>query len=256
MTTGNRKFHDFCWINLMTPDLERAAAFYQRIFGWTYAEGVPGGHVILVDGLAAGALMDLAKCPPGIPPCIGVMIKVESADAAVGRVNALGGRAEPAFDVMGNGRMATCKDPNGGVFNVWQPLSKDGTACDSRAHGAPTWFETLTTDADRAVKFYTELFGWKSRAEQPAPGMTYTVLSLGEVEVAGAMRFMPDKMGNIPPHWATYFAVKNADETVRLAKELGAELCVGPHDIPKVGPFALMKSPQGVPFHVLQWAQR
>lgn len=255
MAKGKRRFHDFNWINVMTTEADRAASFFTSVLGWTYADEAPCVKVILVDGLPAGGLIDLAVCPPGLTTSIGVMIKVESAEAAVARVNALGGEAEPVFD-MPDGRMSACKDPCGGVFHVWQPLTKDGAECDSHAHGAPTWFETLTTDVDRAVRFYTELFGWQAAVEEPAPGMTYTVFKHGDVPIAGAMRFAPDKMGGIPPHWATYFAVDSADEAVRLAKQHGATICLGPQDIPKVGRFALMKSPQGVPFHVLQYTSR
>ncbi len=254
MAKGKRRVHDFCWINVMTPELDDAASFFQQVLGWDYGEGIPGGHVIQVEGLAAGALMDLAQCPPGIPPVIGVMIKVENADATVARVNALGGRAEPAIDVMGNGRMASCTDPTGAIFNIWQPLAKDGAECEPCVHGAPTWFELLTTDPESAVEFYTELFGWSAVAEYPAPGMTYTVFHHGGAQIAGAMRFMPEMLGSVPPHWGTYFTVRGADETVELAKQSHAELCFGPHDIPNVGRFALLKSPQGVPFHVLQHA--
>lgn len=236
----------------MTPKLAEAATFFQRLFAWSYGEGIPGGHVIQVEGQAAGALMDLAQCPPGIPPVIGVMIKVADADATVARVTAFGGSAEPVFDVMGNGRMAQCADPTGAIFNIWQPLTKDGAECDPCVHGAPTWFEMLTDNPDRAVKFYTELFGWTAVAEEAAPGMTYTVFNHGDVPIAGAMRLLPHMVGKVPPHWGTYFTVSNADETVELAQRLNAELCVGPHDIPKVGRFALLKSPQGVSFHVIQ----
>lgn len=256
MAKGKRRYGDFCWISLMTPAFDRASSFFQKLFAWTYEEWIPGGRMVLVDDLPAGMLMDLAKCLPGATATIDVMIKVEDADAVVARVNTLGGRAEPAFDAMGNGRMAMCTDPTGADFSVWQPLSKDGVECDTEAHGAPTWFELLTDDPERAVRFYTELFGWEAVTEQPAPGMTYTLLKHGGVRIAGAMRFMPDTMGaiaKIPPHWGTYFAVRNTDETVRLAEEHGAEICVAPHDIPKVGRFSLMKSPQGVPFHVIQF---
>lgn len=252
MAIGKRRFHDFCWINVMTPQLGQAASFFQQVLGWKYGEGIPGGHVIQVEGLAAGALMDLAQCPPGIPPVIGVMIKVENADDMVARVIHLGGTAEPVWDVQGNGRMASCTDPTGAIFNIWQPLAKDGAECDACVHGAPTWFELLTTDSERAAKFYSELFGWAATTEQPAPGTTYTVFAHGGVPIAGAMCLQSEMLGKIPPHWGTYFTVRGADETVQLAQSLDAELCFGPHDIPRVGRFALLKSPQGVSFHVLQ----
>src|SRR5262249_1880437 len=115
MTTGTRQIHDICFINLMTPDASKAKAFYARLFGWTYGEmpGAPGGHLILVDGRTGGALMDLGDAdvhqavhgdesepPPGMPAWIGVMIRVESVDATVAKVNALGGQAEPPMDVL------------------------------------------------------------------------------------------------------------------------------------------------------------
>ncbi|MGC4068967.1 MAG: VOC family protein [Polyangiaceae bacterium] len=251
---GSRKNHDFCWINLITPKLAEAAGFFQRVFDWKFADGIPGGYVIQVDGLAAGAMIDIDACPPGVPPSIGVLVKVADADATVARVKALGGRADDVVDIHENGRMAICTDPNGGVFGLWQPLSKDGAECDTQAPGAPTWFETLTTDLDRAVEFYVDLFGWSPRSEHPAPGMNYTVFHLGDAPIAGAMVLPPDKMSGVPPHWGVYFAVTNTDETVRLATSLGATLCVPPHDIPNVGRFALMQSPQGVAFHVIQYA--
>ena len=255
MTTGKRKFREFCWINVMTPKLEDATKFFQQVLGWQSGEGLPGGHVIHVDGLPAGALMDLAVCPPGIPPVIGVMIKVENAEATVARVIALGGSAEPVMDVGGNGRMASCTDPTGAIFNIWQPLTKDGAECDPCVPGAPTWFELHSTDPEKAAQFYTELFGWTAAAEPMGPGMTYTTLHLDGAPIAGAMRAMPDPQGNVQPsHWGTYFTVLDADATVKLTKQLGGELCFGPHDIPKVGRFALVKSPQGVSFLLLQHA--
>jgi predicted enzyme related to lactoylglutathione lyase len=256
MTTGIRKNHEFCWINLMTGDAERARAFFAKLFGWTYGEmpGVLGGTLIKIGEHTAGAMMDLAraKMPPGTPPVIGLMVKVASADETVARINALGGRAEPAFDVLENGRMAMCTDPNGATFGVWQPKKETGIDVDSRAHGAPTWFETLTSDAARATKFYTELFGWKAEEQKPVPGMSYMLFKLGDLPVAGAMTLRPD-MKDVPPHWAMSFAVKNADDTARLAKELGGAICMPVQEIPGVGRFALVQSPQGVSFHLMEW---
>ncbi|MDI1437012.1 VOC family protein [Polyangium sorediatum] len=258
MTTGTRKTHDFCWINLMTPEAERARAFFGTLFGWTYREmpGVPGAQHILVGDRTAGALMDLSapNMPPDIPPFIGVMVKVENADAAVAKVTSLGGSAEPVFDMLDNGRMAQCADPNGAVFFVWQAKKQHGIDVDSHAHGAPSWYETLTSDLGRATSFYAALFGWKLEDQCPVPGMTYTLFKLDKVPVGGAMQLMPEHMGDVPPHWGTSFAVTNADETARLAVELGATLCIPVSELAGVGRFALLKSPQGVSFHIVEWA--
>lgn len=254
MTTGSRRVHDFCWINLMTPDGEAAKAFFAGVFGWTYGEmpGVPGGSLILVEGQAAGALMDIQATgfPPGTPPVVGAMVKVADADATVARAKALGGQADAVFTVMENGRMAMITDPNGAVLGLWQPLSKDGFECDSHAHGAPSWFETLTNDAARAVAFYTELFGWSVEEQRPVPGMSYQLFKQGDVPVAGAMQ-----MKDVPPHWGVSFAANDADDVVRRAVEGGAEVCMPVQALQGVGRFALLKSPQGVSFHLIEWAR-
>jgi len=62
-------------------------------------------------------------------------------------------------------------------------------------------------------------------------------------------------MGNARPHWATYFTVKDADETARQAVELGAKLCVPPMDIPTVGRFCGITSPQGVTFYAITYTR-
>src|SRR6185503_2837088 len=104
-------------------------------------------HIVKVGGSAIGGLFDLAgpNTPPGTPPVIGVMVKVDSADAVATKVAALGGKALPAFDIMDQGRMSVCFDPNGAEFDVWEPRKGQGTDVDSELHGAPTWYENLTT---------------------------------------------------------------------------------------------------------------
>ena len=253
MTTGMRRTHDFCWINVMSGEAQKAREFFGELLHWDFGAmpGVPGGQLILVGGRVAGALMDLDEC--GTPPHIGVMIKVDSADAGAAKVDVLGGKAEAPMDVLANGRMAMCSDPNGAVFALWQAKAEAGIDVDGRAHGAPTWFETLTSDADRAAEFYGALFGW-TVAQQPMPEATYTLFSLGAEPIAGAMPILP-RMGAMTSHWKTFFAVDDADAAARQAVALGGTLCMPVQDIPDVGRFGMLQSPQGVAFYILEYAR-
>ncbi|HEX3151108.1 MAG TPA: VOC family protein [Gemmataceae bacterium] len=247
-----RKAGEFCWINMLTPQPDAARDFFGKLLGWTYFE-MPGlGHGIKVGGEDIGGLFDLngPQTPPGLPPHIGVMVKVDSVDATCEKVKALGGSVKMAFDIMGNLRMGSCVDPTGGHFDLWEPKQKHGTEVDSHLHGAPCWFETLTSDADRATKFYTELFGWQADVKS-MPGYQYTVLNQGDMQVAGLMQISPE-MGSFPSHWGVYFTVNDTDATAELAAKLGGNICLAPRDIPNVGRFAGIKSPQGVLFYVLK----
>ena len=68
----------------------------------------------------------------------------------------------------------------------------------------------MTTDVDRASKFYAALFGWTPEA-MPMPGFDYTTFKLGDAYVAGMMPITPE-MGTMRPHWGTYFTVNDADD--------------------------------------------
>ncbi|HEV3416958.1 MAG TPA: VOC family protein [Pirellulales bacterium] len=236
-TDRPRKTGEFCWINMLTPRPAEARDFFARLLGWTYFE-MPGlGHGMKVGGRDIGGLFDLDRpqTPKGIPPSIGVMVKVESADAICEKVTSLGGKSKPAFDIMENLRMAVCFDPNGANFDVWEPRKAQGT------------------DVDRAAKFYSELFGWTPEV-MPMPGSTYTTFKLGDAYVAGMMQITP-QMGDLRPHWRTYFTVNDADETASEAVRLGATICMTMKDAPGVGRFCGITSPQGVTFCIIQYTR-
>jgi predicted enzyme related to lactoylglutathione lyase len=253
MTTGTRRTGDFCWINMLTPQPAEARAFFGALLGWTYVE-MPGmGHRVQVGGRDIGGLFDVVspRTPKGTAPDIGVMLKVESADAACEKVTSLGGKTQPAFDIMDQGRMAVCTDPNGAVFDVWEPKKSHLTDADSNQHGAPSWFETMTTDVDRAANFYSGLFGWTPEVV-PMPGSKYTTFKHGTAYVAGMIQITP-QMGMLQPHWATYFTVNDADEAAREAVKLGAKLCVPVQVVPGIGRFCGITSPQGVTFYIIAY---
>jgi len=256
MAKGIRKNAEFCWINMLTPQPPQACEFFDKLLGWTYDE-MPGlGFAIKAEGRHIGGLFDLEgpNTPPGLPPMIGVMVKVESADATAAKVEALGGRvSKPAFDIMDRGRMAVCHDPNGAQFDIWEPKKLQGTDVDSQVPGAPSWFETLTTDIDRATAFYVDLFGWTPEVQKTAE-WSYTTFKLDGVPMAGMMAITPD-METFPAHWGVYFTVTDVDQTAKLAAEFDAKLFVPPMDIPNVGRFCGILSPQGVRFYAIQYTR-
>ena len=124
MTTGPRKTHDFCWLNLATPKANAAGTSSPgSSAGRTARCPAPGGSLILVDGLAAGAMMDLDAnvMPPARPR--------HRRDGAGRRRRGHGreGRrarrpGRPPMTVMENGRMALVTDPCGAMIGLWGPL--------------------------------------------------------------------------------------------------------------------------------------
>ena len=62
-------------------------------------------------------------------------------------------------------------------------------------------------------------------------------------------------MGQMPSHWGTYFTVDDPDEAARKAEELGGKVFVPLYDIPEVGRFCGIESPQGVRFYVIKYVR-
>jgi predicted enzyme related to lactoylglutathione lyase len=178
---------------------------------------------------------------------------VDNADATCARIAALGGSAKPPFNIRDNLRMAVCFDPNGAEFDIWEPINAHGTDVEGRPPGAPSWYETMTTDATKDAKFYSDLFGWTYEKAPNAP-IDYTVFKRGNEPIAGMMQITPE-MGKMPPQWLTYFTVNDADEAARQAVQLGGKICMTMKEAKGVGRFCAITSPQGVMFYVIEYAK-
>ena len=109
--------------------------------------------------------------------------------------------------------------------------------------GRFVWHELGTNDVKQAVRFYSELFGWKTREQDMGPGFTYTMLKAGDTDVGGIAPL--DPADKAPPHWRAYCTVPDVDAAARRAAQLGGGVLVPPTDIPNVGRFAVVVDPQG-----------
>jgi uncharacterized protein len=248
---GERIRHEpgtISWSDLGTTDPGAAKAFYTSLFGWE-AEDLPipdGGTYSMLrkDGKDAAAL---SAAQEGMPSFWNAYVTVESADDAAGKARYLGATvvAEP-FDVMDAGRMAVIQDPTGAVFCVWEPRSNIGAQI-VNAPGALTLSQLNTGDPERAIRFYSELFGWRSEPMQGGD-TPYWGLYNGD-RLAGGVMLLAPEMG-APPHWLSYFGTESVDEAAGRIAELGGQVMVPPTEVPG-GKILVAQDPQGAVFGLL-----
>jgi uncharacterized protein len=126
----------------------------------------------------------------------------------------------------------------------------------SHAPGTFSWVDLGTTDAQAAKAFYGRLFGWQGEDMPAGEGMTYTMLRRDGKDVA-ALYELSDEMRSqgVPPHWACYITVGDADAAARRAGELGGTVAMEPFDVLDAGRMALVQDPQGAMFSVWQPAR-
>jgi uncharacterized protein len=124
---------------------------------------------------------------------------------------------------------------------------------EKHAPGSFCWIELATTDQPAAKKFYGELFGWSVNDMPMGPGDFYTMFQIeGRTAAAGCTLRPEQAKQGVPPHWTLYIAVDSADDTAKLATELGGTVLAPPFDVYDAGRMAVIGDPAGAAFCVWQ----
>lgn len=247
----------FCWPELGTTDLKAAAKFYSSLFGLTVFDASPAPemqyYILRQDGKDAAAIYQFGPDQAMMPPAWMIYASVTNVAESTKKCEALGGKVVmPNIEVMDLGKLSVLQDPSGAFFAIWETVTHKGVT----AMGTPgtfCWGELWTRDTAGAIKFYTQLFPWKSKTDNSA-GMQYTEWMVGEQPIGGMadLAMMGPHGAQIPPHWLLYFMVADCDATVANAKKLGAAVVKEPMDIPKVGRFSVLMDPQGAAFAIIK----
>jgi predicted enzyme related to lactoylglutathione lyase len=112
-------------------------------------------------------------------------------------------------------------------------------------HGSFVWYELMTTDAAAAETFYKSVIGWNAQ-DAGYPDFRYTLLSVGETQVAGLMTLPKEASdAGAKPGWMGYVAVDDVDDYAARFTKAGGTVHRAPADIPDIGRFAVVADPQG-----------
>jgi len=96
------------------------------------------------------------------------------------------------------------------------------------APGTPSWVDLGSPDQPGAATFYGGLFGWTAEMDPRPEAGGYGMFMLGGKRVAG---LGPQANPNMPPFWAVYVSVADADETLAKATAAGGTVVMGPMDV-------------------------
>lgn len=117
---------EFYWNELMTRDVEKAKAFYEKTLGWSFeAMPMPDGtyNVAKIGDKPVGGVFEMQGAEmEGVPEHWMAYIAVDDVDARLAKATAGGAEVmRPAFDVPGVGRIAILRDGGGAVVGWMTP---------------------------------------------------------------------------------------------------------------------------------------
>jgi uncharacterized protein len=117
--------------------------------------------------------------------------------------------------------------------------------------GVPCWVDTWQPDADAALGFYREIFGWEAEDTMPdgVEGTHYMCRVRGRdvAAIASRPRDAPDVTA-----WTTYVWVDDVDATVAKATGAGGSVLVDPFDALDGGRIAVIADPSGAALGIWQ----
>jgi predicted enzyme related to lactoylglutathione lyase len=240
------------WYELLTTDMKAAEKFYTPVIGWTVQafDKSPQPYDMWArdGGVAVGGVMNI---PPGMnfPPHWEMYVLVDNLEDAIAKIEQLGGKTlGPLIEVPEVGRMRTMQDPQGAVFAIHEADPNSPQMPENPPDvGNASWHELHTLDDEAALKFYSELFGWKETSAMDMGPMGKYHIFGRKFDLGGIMKKMPE-MANVPPHWAIYFRVPDVHAAVERVKANGGQVLNGPMEVPGGDWIINCMDPQGAAF--------
>jgi predicted enzyme related to lactoylglutathione lyase len=256
------------WVDVTQTDLEAGREFYGGLFGWELADAMPpdapGAYLVAtLDGHDAAGV---APAYDSGTVAWRTYVACDDADVTASAVQEAGGAVLVAPEDAGlGGRTATCADPQGAVFHLWQARRRLGAQV-ANAPGAWNFSILHSADPEAVLPFYASVFGWAVDPELGA-GMI-RLPGYGDHLAATVDPHIYDRQESVPPGfadvvagfaaadahqagWQVTFTVADRDESVALAQRLGATVLSS--DDTEWTRTAVIRDPQGATLTVSQF---
>jgi len=123
------KHGDFTHIEIPADEPSRAKSFYGELFGWKFADEIPGFegyHMFSTPVGDAGMAGAIGKRGEMAPEKVRAYVHVDSIDDSLSKVTALGGTiVDPKAEVPGMGWYAVFADTEGNELALWENPSTE-----------------------------------------------------------------------------------------------------------------------------------
>lgn len=125
---SDSKIGEFCWNELVTPDVKAAKEFYGKLLGWTFSEHDMGDNtytMIKSKGGEFGGMWQISSEQKGqIPPHWMGYILVDDIEETLEKAKSMGAKVTMPITKAGDfGLFIVIIDPTGAHIAFWQQLT-------------------------------------------------------------------------------------------------------------------------------------
>jgi uncharacterized protein len=236
---------EFVWHDLVTPDSAPCRTFYSALFGWTFEEGEgvdPGYTIIKHEGRPIGGIVR-RQPPAGEAPVAQWLayVLVADVDKAVEGFRAAGGRVyRGPLNAKKDLRVAVVADAQGAPLGL---ASRGPRVEEERPPGLNRWLwmEYVARDPEPALKFYSEVVGYRYEIHEQRENFTYYLLTTDRPR-AGLFRSLWERETSA---WLPYVRVADPVAMAARAAELGGTVLLPPAQRVRNGSLAIVLDPMG-----------
>ena len=108
--------------------------------------------------------------------------------------------------------------------------------------GKLVWVDLVTTDPDKAVSFYSAVFGWDAQYFDDA---NYIELSHNNQVVSSVVRYEEGEAVDGDARWLVSVSVSDVDVATKIAAENGGQILESATDLPDRGRYSVISDTQG-----------
>ncbi len=237
------------WVDLVTPDLSKAEAFYTELFGWSYDESeIKGIKTALIkkDGQVIGSMIEVKKAKSSVwMPAAPV-----SADQLKEKSKTLLDKgAKLAIGTMSQnsrGSQVVFEGAQGEEFSLIADNSYYDKSARSNNAGTFMGSELWASKPQDARNFYQYAFGVEV-SQQDYEGKPYWFFELAGERIAGMIQ---NPITNQGSQWVSYIYADNPAAVAQQVTAKGGYVIAAPQAELRDGNVAVVQDPQGAIFCV------
>ncbi|WP_298898840.1 hypothetical protein [uncultured Psychroserpens sp.] len=206
--------------DISTYSPKKSIPFYERVFRWKYYKKNNYYLAFLADIEVSGLYETPEKFKQmRMPHFWMTYIKVANLNTTIDKAKQLGGIIELSYEMIGFGKVALIRDPQGAGFTIYEgdQLKNNRT---KNTKNTLIWNELHVSDITKIIPFYQGIFNWEIEKNQ---NEVYEVLNNKGEYIADILEIQNQYKGKYE-YWVCTFGIENLATSKKLILENGGNL--------------------------------